>query len=275
VEPTTKTQPDILAFCHIVKAAGTTFSDLLRKNNGIAHLNVEPHPSSECYTSTNLIRDLKILPFAKSLAGHGLRPYIDYGDAGKRLWWVTWLRDPVQRLISGYQHGVEKNGLNTPFEKWLTEPGHKNRQIYFLTGSDCDLEAAKQIILDKNIFVGLVEDFEFSVALMKELCPTQCLDISYPKTSNRALHGKIAADLNDSIDYYLDLIEENTQLDKALYDWTKETIFRKQAEEANLTEADFKQQDGTGYSHSISDKVNMKINLGFRHAVYKPFIRHF
>ena len=251
----------IIAFCHIVKAAGTTFSDILRRNYGLTHLDVEPGSHQECYDYRSLSRDLKLMPWLKSLAGHGLRPHVDYQHYNSRLKWITWLRDPVKRLISGYQHGVEKNGLQTDFGQWLTEPGHRNRQVYFLTGDSEDLEGAKAILRDKFVFVGFVEQFDPGLDALAKV--TNNLDVRYTKIANPAKTGSTAKFIYQNYESYRNLIDENTRVDKLLYDWALEHF---------TTNQNYRPSPAKAHASHYLQTWNRNSNFIFRHVAYKHFI---
>jgi len=219
-------------------------------------------------------RDLGYMPWLKSLAGHGLRPYVDYGQFNERLRWITWFRDPVARLISGYQHGVEKNQLQIPFGDWLQEPGHKNLHVYFLTGDTDDLQGAKEILESKNFFVGLVEQFDHSLANLQNSFPHHNLDLSYQKRSNTAITARTAKDIYDNIDQYKDLILENTELDNELYQWVK----RRHDEAVMGIE---RPKTSGQISKRLSNKPSIQKQLNalstsvIRHLIYKPVLSKF
>lgn len=262
---------DILAFCHIIKTAGTSYTDLLKDNFGPSHLNVEPHQSNEIYTLRELERDLRYMPWLKSLAGHGLRPYVDYGQFNHRLKWITWFRDPVARLISGYQHGVEKNGLKTPFRTWLQEPGHRNLHVYFLTGDTDDLQGAKEILISKDIFVGFVEQFDQSLVRLQNQFPAHQLDMHYTKRSNTAISANTAKNIYQNIDQYKDLIHENTGLDVELYQWALER--RIQLDKSiNETQSAPSGSSGDIHKNKISRKANFWTSTLIRQLLYKPML---
>lgn len=262
---------DILAFCHIIKTAGTSFTDLLKDNFGAAHLSVEPHKGSELYTQRELQRDLRCMPWLKSLAGHGLRPYIDYGIYSQRLKWITWFRDPVARLISGYQHGVEKNGLKTPFEIWLQEPGHKNLHVYFLTGNTDDLEGAKEILTSKKFFIGFVEQFEQSLSRLQDHFPADNLDFNYTKRSNTAIKATTAKDIYQNIERYRDLIDQNTSLDLELYQWALNQQSLSTGIETTKHIETIDPRDLTNKSKT-SKQINSIASTAIRHLFYKPVL---
>ena len=261
---------EILAFCHIIKTAGTSFTDLLKDNFGPGHLNVEPYAGNEVYTRRELERDLKFMPWLRSLAGHGLRPHIDYGDFEKQLRWITWFRDPVARLISGYQHGVEKNNLTTPFKQWLQEPGHQNLHVYFLTGDVNDLQGAKDMLIARNFFVGFVEHYDHSLAKLRQHFPQYEMDLGYTRKSNTAHSARNTESIRRHIDECRELVAENTALDIQLYHWAQERYLNSSSQpEAATIEIP------NTTKPQLHRKLNSLTSSAIRHIAYKPLLSRF
>ena len=265
---------NILAFCHIIKCSGTTLSSILRRNYGINQLSALPKPNCDIYGEEEFNRDMKIFPFTKSITGHCLRPYIYYGSRDKDLLWFTWLRDPLSRLISGYQHSIEKGGRSISFEDWLQEPLHKNLQVFFLTGSETDLQGAKDVIAEKMKFVGLVERFDESLILFKDIFGLDGLNIDYPHISNAAKKGKIATDIYSTIGKYTDLIEYNISLDKQLYKWFIEKIYPGYVNNFGETRLVGEVRDAFPRAQiPTTERVCEFSNNFLRRFIYKPIIR--
>ena len=264
----------IISFCHIIKCSGTTLSSLLRRSYGMNQLSVMPKPGETIYGREQLKRDIRIFPNMRSITGHGLRPYIDYGDMEERLEWFSWLREPTARLISGYQHSIEKGGRNISFEDWLREPLHRNIQVYFLTGSEDDLDGAKEVILNKMRFVGLVERFDESLVLFKHIMGLEDLNIDYPKPANAAIKGRHAADIYEDLEKYRDLIECNTSVDQALYRWFVDEIYPTYVSAfggerlAPSVEEVFKRAEVPS-----AERRRELLNNAFRKTIYEPLLR--
>ena len=156
--------PELISL-HIPKTAGTSFRNILKSvygdklvvrfdiNNKGVKLNQKSYPSKD-------------LPSAKVIHGHfifkELTEHFELPDDIKK---ITWLRDPVQRVISNYCYldsrlktilDEEKRGLNIlkKMQRSLTEYArderNQNRQSKFLEGTD----------LEAFDFVGITENFE-------------------------------------------------------------------------------------------------------------------
>lgn len=151
---------------HIPKTAGTSFRNILKvvygenavvrfdiNNKGVVRLN------QEFYTNKNL-------PQAKVIHGHFTYKDINTQfDLPEDIQKITWLRNPVERVISNYFYlesrlktllNEEQNNLNilSKMQRSLIEYAkdeiNRNRQSKFLSG----------ITLEEFDFVGIQEDFE-------------------------------------------------------------------------------------------------------------------
>lgn len=151
---------------HIPKTAGTSFRNILKEvygekavvrfdinNKGVVRLN------QEFYTK-------KKLPDSRVIHGHfTYRDINTQFDLPKDIQKITWLRNPVDRVISNYFYlesrlktllNEEQNNLNilSKMQRSLIEYArdeiNRNRQSNFLSG----------ITLEEFDFVGIQEDFE-------------------------------------------------------------------------------------------------------------------
>jgi hypothetical protein len=114
----------ILAYSHIPKAGGKTLIGLLRSFFGLTHVDVEHRFSSNAidrwYRREDLAFDLRIHPCVRSLAGHWLRPYINFGEYDDNLQWYTMVRNPMTRSFSQYFLDIELGRIDeqVTFAEW-------------------------------------------------------------------------------------------------------------------------------------------------------------
>jgi hypothetical protein len=157
--------PELLSL-HIPKTAGTSFRNILKEQYGeLAVVRLDIHENGR--TLCNEIPYLgPSAPSAKVLHGH-----FYYHDIYRRfdlpanLKIITWLRDPVERVISNYYYleaqliavlKEEKRNLNILSKmqrsllEYAREEINRNRQYKFLEGSN----------LEDFAFVGIQEDFQ-------------------------------------------------------------------------------------------------------------------
>ncbi|MCH8148855.1 MAG: sulfotransferase family 2 domain-containing protein [Planctomycetes bacterium] len=216
----------IIVFSHIPKTAGMTVQLLLRRHFGLRHLDL---PKGFIYTEALLKRDLRLNPLVRSLAGHSLRPFVDFGALQDRLVWYTFLRDPVQRFISHYQHAVEKEGVQTPFDVWLRAPANSNWHVRMLAGRE-DLERAKEVLSQTVTCVGLMERFNESLLLIRHSLGIPELKLSYGVPRNTARRSDLRQRIRNECDRHRAEVMERNALDGALYDYAVEVLYPAQVE---------------------------------------------
>ena len=245
---------EILAFSHIPKTAGTTLNYILKRHFAHRHLLVEYRKPPPVYTSKDLDFDLKINPAIRSIAGHTLKPYVDFG---RDLTWFTFLRNPVDRFLSHYQHqyrSVEK--FRIPLRDWMRTYERQNWMTRMIAGTE-DVEAAKQILAN-FAFVGLMERFDESLLLLKHLAIPD-LDIAY-KPKN------VSARMATSFDDHLSEVIEQNSLDIELYEYAENRL---QSQLDSLGE----QEIVTAFDGpSIRDRINIALCDAYRHAIYRPVV---
>jgi hypothetical protein len=156
-----------LVFLHIPKTAGTSFSNILKQVYGsksVARIDIN---KNEIIINENQSLNHKILK-RKIKVVHGHFSYKKLFESfvlSNDIPVVTWLRDPVERVISNYFYLKEKmleklNDKNGDFgfgnrmiktiEEFALFERNQNRMSKFLKGAD----------ISKMFYVGLVEDFE-------------------------------------------------------------------------------------------------------------------
>jgi hypothetical protein len=262
----------ILAFAHIQKTAGTTLQLVLRQSFGPRHLNVSQR-SGRVYEAGDLAVDLRRLPFLRSIAGHGLMPFVDYGPAGSRLVWFTFVRDPIARFLSHYQHHVEKMGRPIALADFLRETIQANRQVEFLAGGQ-DLEAAKEVVRKRLACVGRVDRFHESLLLLRERSGMPGLRVAYGQPRNQARSQRLTDHIHWEAARLHDAILEKNELDLALHQWIVDEIYPRQV--AEYGEQRLARDRATAFAatrRSLRDRVRQLESAAVRKAVYVPALR--
>ena len=153
-----------IAFCHIQRTAGTTLNQILRRSFGLRHCDVERWQLAEDYYTASYTaadhRWVRLLhPLLVSIAGHQVKPLSDLENVCPDLRYYTFMRDPVRRTASHYQHNVKVMGYLGPFNEWVKREAFHDLQSKHLAG-DADANKAIEVIEEKQIFVGLTERFD-------------------------------------------------------------------------------------------------------------------
>ncbi len=160
-------QRDILAFCHIEKAAGTSLIHVLRQLFGTSYIDVRPisrgrhsffdRADFELYDS--------LVPKIGCIGGHSVVPHSNLLDADANFRFLTLFREPISRVVSHYKFWVQRMGSGYSPDEFLRHPVANNFQVRKIAGSN-DLEAATRIIRERFLMVGTIEDFDAFLVLL-------------------------------------------------------------------------------------------------------------
>lgn len=178
----------MIAFSHIYKTAGMTFERILASTYGLNHLNVLSSRIIDAgvgFSAHLLTRVKKLFPNLQSISGHNIQPFGDL-DQEFNIQYVAFCREPVKRMASNYQDEILVLKRRIPFEKWILEEWHHNRQTKMIAGDD-DLGKAIRVIKEKDVFIGLTEKFDESLLLTKSLIDER-LDIGYERVNVAKRH---------------------------------------------------------------------------------------
>jgi hypothetical protein len=154
-------------FMHIPKTAGTTISDVLRKNfTPVERFDHESYQGEEL-TLVSLPDDLK--PCIRCLMGHYYHGVHDHFP-GRRFTYFTMLRNPIERILSQYSFVQTYPGYEYVRGKSFAEyldlaPEASNNQTLLVGGLPTpDIERAKSNLRSFSA-VGITEMFDESLGL--------------------------------------------------------------------------------------------------------------
>jgi hypothetical protein len=265
----------VIAFCHIEKTAGTALNRLLYRHFGARHCVVRPWASKggqpeedRSFTAEDLAGVRRIHPGLRSLSGHSIRPWSDLQDVFPEVRLYTFLRDPIERTISHYQHRVRYGQTVENFEEWISEPQRHNRQVTFLAGKP-DLSRAREILQETMEFVGFPEHFQQSLHLLADRFNLR-FSPSELKIRNRSrnyeIRESILADRRK-----MELLEEANALDLKLYAFALDTFYnsgrsgggcrRVEGASADLPMRPFEK---------LRRDLNYLLGISYRKLVYRP-----
>ncbi|BBB25592.1 sulfotransferase family 2 domain-containing protein [Amphritea japonica] len=213
-------------FIHIPKTAGTSFRKAAEKYYGLEHVCYDYSPSSressdiviqEVYENNDNFSFFKKLDdnSIEFLSGHvHACKYIDIFGARNS---VVFMRDPIQRVVSEYNHFVRNFNYEGDFESFYTKPQFINRLKKLLTG----------VPYQAIGFVGLTESYSSSLDQINERYSTMIPDLelnkgrSYthePYKLDIEVINRLEAINQEDIDLYrqcVDLFEQRTILWKS------------------------------------------------------------
>ncbi|HEY7002114.1 MAG TPA: sulfotransferase family 2 domain-containing protein [Candidatus Udaeobacter sp.] len=178
---------NLIISIHIPKTGGTTFVEALRKcAQEVFYLDYGAEPLAptalfrrgELMTAPfeSIISDLELLPGRSVIHGHF--PVKKYRDLFPNAVYVTWLRDPVERVISNYLYWQRSDipgdrrweqvtTHNMSLEQFAELEFARNLQEAFLSS----------LAVEQFDFIGITEEFDRSLELFRRLfCPDIRLD---------------------------------------------------------------------------------------------------
>lgn len=144
---------------------------------------ISPHPGfGEHLKADELELLLRRWPLKISgVGGHRMGAFLQYEAVLQRpIFYMTFLRDPIRRYMSSINW--KKNIMSqawTP-ESYVEEPYYHNFQCFRIAG-ERSFEKARDILLEKYSFVGLMEEFNRSLLLLQNEWPGKKLDVRYVK----------------------------------------------------------------------------------------------
>jgi hypothetical protein len=253
----------MMVFLHIPKTAGTSFRFILENTFGLSHCH-SGHTKSRFFSSADLNLARQVFPTLRSIAGHNLvDPLATFGPGA---FFMTFLREPIERVFSHYQDSVLKGTNRLGFEETLPKAEYlENLHVKLMAGSR-DLDKAKRF-LQKCGFVGLTKQFDLSLHILKQ-CSPRPLKLQYRRrrvardnTIKRALE-------NDS--RMVAMARDYNKLDLELYDFAVQEIFPERCERAGL-----KPGESLSSFDSNASELSFKFVLGrfYNRCVYRQICR--
>ena len=143
------------------------------------------------------------------LGGHEISDYFAmFSEIGL---FCTFFREPIQRVISEYQHVVKYYDYPYSIETFCTDPISCNRQSQSINNMD----------LESFFFFGLTEDYKASLSLFNTLTGLYFPDIE-TNLGREKCEDKWHIDQN-----IIKLIKSHNQQDLLLYEKAKEMFYEK------------------------------------------------
>lgn len=257
----------MIGFVHIPKTAGTTMKFILRNSTFLKHCDIKAKNPDGVLVDEDLEFAKKVFFFGlRSIGGHNL--YYPTGNLSEPIHYFTFIREPLQRCLSQYQHvkrGLNRAGQNISFEEFIQDEEMRNVQVRWISGGQ-DLEKAKHELENKYMFVGLTEYFAESLAVLEALSPYK-INLRYER--------RHVAKENTAKQEVLDnprlcrLLEEGNTLDMGLYEFVKDVIYPTQLKKAGLENAQIDEKD-----HK-PDPLHFRYRLtrGYNQAVYRSLMK--
>jgi hypothetical protein len=208
----------ILVFLHIPKTAGSSFNFVLENSLGLSACHTN-HTKRPLFEQSDFEYARRLFPSLRCLSGHTLADPLRLDIPGA--FHLTFLRDPIARVLSQYQDSILLGGNLATFEQMLdSNPAYENRQVKTIAGAP-DLPKAKRY-LESCGFVGLTEKFDLSLHVLNRLSPIR-LNLNYVRRRTSKVDTAKRAILGDS--RLMERARAKNALDLELYQFARDEIF--------------------------------------------------
>ncbi|HTQ57236.1 MAG TPA: sulfotransferase family 2 domain-containing protein [Bryobacteraceae bacterium] len=237
----------VLAHIHVPKCAGTSLRILLEHRHGPHHLALYVDDTYFVYNLETLRNYLLRDPRIAGFSSHHVRTFPPW-LAGRRILYVTFLRDPVQQFVSYMTH-IQKyySRIAAPnlleavppdaprlslreFARWLLTnprdiPFRENHNVNFFARHShpgtADRLAAAQSVLSQFFFVGITEKMEESIAGLRTRARAAGVDFPPDPMPVENISHDFRGDLAwiGPADEVGALLLRSVELDRQLYDW--------------------------------------------------------
>jgi len=283
----------LIAFVHIWKTAGTTFTQLLRHHYGIRHFD-RPGFRHRPLSANDLRHIRRVYPGLKSIGGHPVRPHADLHHAAPNIRYHSFLRDPLDRSISHFtwflrwkaHDGVLYDDFEETMKRWALAEENRNLQCRFFHPA-ATVASAQAVTRQHPTLLLRVDRFDASLLLFRQWAEAPEMDLHYlPRNTSTDKYER----LQDSHPEYLkrvtdfrsmlkkdaglqEILLEANQEDQALVTWAEEDVWPRQVKDypGNL-EADtvaFQQENQL----TKQEPQEPAFARFYRNTVFKPFKR--
>lgn len=171
----------MIALVHIHKTAGTTLDDILARSYGVRHCHLHAVPGQAIFSADDYRRAQRFWPPFASIAGHAVSAISDLERVRPDVRYYTFLREPLVRCASHYQYQVQHQRQTYSFEEWIARRIKRNTQTTRIAGENATAADAIALLKTRFVFVGLVERFDESLVLLRQLVCGPRLDLWYRK----------------------------------------------------------------------------------------------
>ena len=264
----------MLAFVHMRKTAGSTLATILRQSFLSRHCDVRVRRERQAFDPIVDPDELRRLLFCyrnvKSIAGHGIVPFVNLEAVFPRIRYYTFLRKPLDRCASDYQFRVQRGGLTLPFEDWIKLPYARNHQARKLSANG-RAETAIETLFSKIEFVGMTERFHESLVMFRHWSESTqqglpSIDIRY-RPKNVAKDNNIKKQLLENAKTRRQLSEANRE-DLELYSAAAELFARQRVAYGGGLDADVHGFEVA--NQPISQYPRQVFSMLKREVLYKP-----
>lgn len=225
----------IIILSHIAKTAGTSLNYIFRRHFGarlMACLFREGAPQ-QSYSKQNFEKDLAVFGRCLCISGHCLRPWVDFSEYEERFQRILFVRQADKRFLSLYAHeqSYNNNEYHMDLLDWAAKFNRSDGMVQYIAGEK-NLQKAIDIIEEKNIYVGMQDQYSESLQQIKKIIGLAHFNTETNMRRMESKNDAITDNIKNHYSKYKDCILENNTLDCQLYQYAKTQIWPRQVSEA-------------------------------------------
>lgn len=229
----------LLIFQHLPHTGGTTLKQILRRHYGTAGL---MEYNGDLTTAIQAFEGISAEKRERVQCIFGHIPFGIHHFLPRPADYITFMRDPVERVISAYYYSLRASGHSShqvlnqdcmDLETYVATEKLWNLQTRMISGADGHfsdlsslgmLELAKKNLADSYCFVGVTERYDHSLCCLKNQLGWKRIHYIKRNVSKRS-------PMDHKMSRLLEEIQERNQLDMSLYEFAQERL-----EESLLTQ---------------------------------------
>lgn len=261
----------------MIKTAGLTFHYILRNNYGINYVRIR----KENFIPADLKALISLNKNIKAISGHGLRSIIKLDSISPDLEYITFLRDPIRRYLSHFNHAKLRNIFESSLDDFVTVLSESDYQTKFVLGAQNDedrnfkagkkdLEEAKKILANDFAFVGIVEQFDESLISMRKKLNIHNFDLRYQMINVASRNIVKKDDLSHDL---MGKIKRANEIDHELYLFAREELLeREKSKYGDMFVEDLEDFKQRNESYKFKKSKIILSRIG-QYLVYEPLLR--
>lgn len=198
-------------FTHIEKCAGTSFNEILGLTYPrYIHITKNQYGGNEKRNDLTFEQYKRIMRYCPSgIGGHNVRPYLDFLPPSKR---ITFLRNPLERYISQYNHLKDTHWVNS-IDEFLKNEFYYDFMTKKIAGEN-DYKLAEMLLADFH-FIGNTNEYNKSLNYLQDVLNIKFVGKSEQR--NQRKHNPNYLKYSDLSESQKLKVEENNQNDLKIY----------------------------------------------------------
>ena len=265
-------------FIHIEKAGGSTIHNWLKyylpNYLSLAPFFIWTNDQKSEFSKKEFSLLKTFHPFVSGVGGHRLRSFLDYESLfGEDFKYITFLRSPVSRYLSHFQHQNDVMFNRRSLDEFLQEKRFNNFMCVKICGKE-DGQLAFNHLKEKFSFIGFVEQFNKSLFILTKILKNKNLLPYYEKRNEGNSENKLSFQTLSK--EHQKLILDRNKEDIILYDLAFKYF-------ANYYDNDYVKpyqselqtlENNIGqFRYNRLRKHLIRIYKGYNHYFLEPFVR--